>query len=132
MFDRLVCLVRRQHDYRLSEGGGRVYLHCRRCGVRTPGWETSPRVRVIPTQPPPLRLQLADTEPLPIASGPLRLLLADTEPGTSAGPALRLQLADTDFAPADALPLGETDYASEATLSVGPDRSTGDFRLGLE
>ena len=131
MFDRLVCLVRRQHDYRLREGGGRVYLHCRRCGVRTRGWETSTRVRVIPTQPPPLRLLLAD-EPPPIADVPLRLLLADAEPRTSADFSPRLRLDNTGFARTDAVPLGTTESPSQTELSVGAGRSTGDFRLGLE
>jgi hypothetical protein len=131
MFDRLVCLVRRQHDYHLSEGGGRVYLHCRRCGVRTPGWETSPRVRVLPAQAPVLRLLLDDAE-LPIAHGPFRLLLADAEPRMPALLSLRLQLADAGFAPSDILPLDEIDCPSEATLSVGFYSSTGDARLGLE
>ena len=131
MFDRLVCLVRRQHDYRLSQGGGRVYLHCRRCGARTPGWETSPRVRVIPTQPPPLRLLLADAKPPPIADMPLRLVLADTEPRTSADLSPRLQLADTGLNP-DALSLSETGPSSGAVPSGEPGGSSGDFRLGLE
>ena len=47
MLHRLICLLRRQHDYSLKEGHGHVFLFCRRCGVRTPGWETSPRFRVV-------------------------------------------------------------------------------------
>ena len=125
MFERLVCLVRRQHDYRLREGGGCVYLHCRRCGVRTPGFEASPRVRVRPTQPPPLRLLLADVEQPPLADVPLRLLLADTEPQTVADLSPRLLLSD-------ARPSGRFEPGPRAELSVGSDRSPRDFRLGLE
>ena len=97
MLARLVCFVRRQHDYRLSQGGGRLYLSCHRCGSRTPGWETHSRPRVTTSRPEPLRLLLADsdlndestptpTSPLPRdaneslsvtlgASGPFRLSL---------------------------------------------------------
>ena len=139
MLDRLVCLVRRQHDYRLCEGGGRVYLHCRRCGVRTPGWETSPRVRVIPTQPPPLRLLLADVEPWPSTDASLRLLLADTDTDTdnlNAGAlrpgSLRIGLADADLDRSDALPLGELEPPPAADLSAIPVSSTPSFRLALE
>ena len=103
-----------------------MYLHCRRCGARTPGWETSSRVPVILTQPPPLRLLLADPEK-PSADVSLRLLLADPEPGMSAAPSLRLLLADTD-----ALPLGELNPQSEAELSVRSARSSTDSRLVLE
>ena len=132
MFDRLVCLIRRQHDYRLSQGGGRVYLHCRQCGVRTPGWETSPRVRVIPTQPPPPRLLLADAAPPPIANVPLRLLLADIEPETSADLMPRLNLADGGSSPPEALSLSGTGPSSGAVSSGGRGLSSSDFRLGLE
>ena len=135
MLGRLVCLVRRQHDYRLREGGGRVYLHCRRCGVRTPGWETSPRVRVIPTQPPPLRQQLADVEPRPSTDASLRLLLADTDnldAGASRSGSLRIGLADADLDRSDALPLGELEPPPAADLSAKTVSSTPSFRLALE
>jgi hypothetical protein len=62
MLARLVCFVRRQHDYRLSQGGGRLYLSCYRCGSRTPGWETHSRPRVNPSRSEPLRLLLEDSE----------------------------------------------------------------------
>ena len=140
-----MCLVRRQHDYRLCEGGGRVYLHCRRCGVRTPGWETSPRVRVIPTQPPPPRLVLADTEPWPSADRSFRLLLADTdtnpdtatgtnddEAGASLPGSLRLALADTEPDLTDALPLGVLEPLPAADVSAQPVDPTAGFRLALE
>ena len=125
MFARLVCLVRREHDYRLREGDGRVYLHCRRCGVRTPGWETSPRVRVIPTQPPPLRLLLEDVAPPRPTGAPLRLLLADNEPEVADD--LRLLLADTALDRSDAPLVGN--FGSASSAEVRPD---ADFRLGLE
>jgi len=50
MLDRLVCLFLRQHDYVLQQSKARIFLCCRRCGVRTPGWETSSRLRVIEQQ----------------------------------------------------------------------------------
>ena len=112
-----------------------MYLHCRRCGVRTPGWETSPRVRVIPTQPPPLRLLLADVEPRPSTDASLRLLLADTDTDTDnlgavASPpgSLRLGLADADLDRSDALPLGEL----EPPPSAEPVSSNPGLRLALE
>ena len=56
MLGRLGCLVRLKHDYRIRGGGGHIYLHCHRCGTRTPGL----------IQPPPLFHQrLTDAAPRP-------------------------------------------------------------------
>ncbi len=110
-----------------------MYLQCFRCGVRTPGWEASPWVRVIPTQPPPLRLALAeadDSPPLP--DSPFRLLLDDTEPRTAPDISLRLKLGETGCTFPDAMPLGEPESRSGVMSSMRSGRSTGNFRLGLE
>ena len=133
MFDRLFCLIRRQHDYRLSHGGGRMYLQCRRCGVRTPGWETSPWVRVILTQPPLPRLSLADADDSrPFPDSPFRLLLDDTEPRTAPDIAPRLKLGETGRASSDAMLLGESESRSGDMVSMRAGRSAENFRLRLE
>ena len=159
MLDRLVCLLRRQHDYALREGGGRVYLLCRRCGVRTPGWETSPRIRAIPTGPPPLQILLdkADAGPdgvLPLDEtdeqtrtySDLRIVFDDLTPdavvlplgdhlehpsGPSPSP-LRLTLADT--APPVDSPLHVGDRirpVAETPDSEGSVGASQEFRIFL-
>ena len=50
----------REHDYQLCREPGALYLECRRCEHRSPGWELSG-----------LRVKRAD--------GPLRLVIADAE-----------------------------------------------------
>ena len=56
MFERLTCFIRREHDYRLRGQDGRVFLECRLCGDRSPGWDTRPVRAAAPT----LRLLLDD------------------------------------------------------------------------
>lgn len=81
MLARLVCFVRRQHDYRLSQGEGRLYLSCHRCGSRTPGWETHSRPRVTPSRPEPLRLLLAGPELSEESdTRPINVLPSDSKP----------------------------------------------------
>ena len=58
MFVRLACFLRRQHNYKLRGSDGRVYLECRHCGFRSPGWEMGPKARPVPRQVPSLRLWL--------------------------------------------------------------------------
>ena len=127
MLLRLVCLFRRQHDYALREGHGRVFLRCRRCGVRTPGWETSPTLRVV--EPVPARQGSLDdpaaavspsNEPIerPGALSPLRLLLDDPVPDLvrpdPRGEPLRLLLADSERV----LPLGDLEFDQAAPVPV--------------
>lgn len=127
MLHRLVCLLRRQHDYALREGHGRIFLHCRRCGVRTSGWETSSRLRVV--EPAPERQDSLDdfaaavspSDELierPGALSPLRLLLDDRvlEPVRSdpRGQPLRLLLADSERV----LPLGDLEFDQSAPVPV--------------
>ena len=127
MFHRLVCLLRRQHDYALREGHGRVFLHCRRCGVRTPGWETSPKLRVVePTLDRQGSLDdsaaaispSADLIERPGAFSTLRLLLDDPVPEPvrpdPQGQPLRLLLADSERV----LPLGDLEFDQSAPVPV--------------
>ena len=65
MLERLVCLVRRSHNYAVRRKDGQMYLLCRRCSVQTPGWDVGAQARYKPAQPaqPPLRLLLDATGP---------------------------------------------------------------------
>ena len=41
MLKRLTCLLSGEHDYRMRERDGRVFLECQRCGGKSPGWESA-------------------------------------------------------------------------------------------
>ena len=60
MWKPFKCRLFREHDYQLCREPGALYLACRRCGHRSPGWELSG-----------LRVKRADS--------PLRLVIADAE-----------------------------------------------------
>ena len=116
MLHRLICLLRRQHDYSLKEGHGHVFLFCRRCGVRTPGWETSPRFRVVEPASEPRQATRSDPwaaavppgEPAESAGFPELRLILDEPVSTpvrtdTLEPPLRLLLAESE----GVLPLGD-------------------------
>ncbi len=69
MFVRLACFLRRQHNYRMRGSDGRVYLECRNCGFRSPGWEMGPKARPIIQQVPSLRLWLDEASQSQVFQG---------------------------------------------------------------
>ena len=60
MFERIACLVRRTHDYRLQRERDHLFLQCRRCGACTPGWDLDAEGSIVaaPATSPGLGLNL--------------------------------------------------------------------------
>ena len=56
MFEKLQCLLRRKHNYKLRGLDGRVFLECNWCGVRSPGLELETRTRPVSSDKMSLRL----------------------------------------------------------------------------
>jgi len=65
MLLRLICLIRRHHEYRIRDASGRAFLECNRCGHCSPGWEHGVRPR--PTGTPAFRVELGDASDLELA-----------------------------------------------------------------
>lgn len=59
MLERLLCLVRRQHENRLRSEGGLAFLVCEYCGYRSAGWETG-QPPTAKSRPDSLRLLFGD------------------------------------------------------------------------
>ena len=93
MFERFLCFVRCEHDYRLRGRNGRVFLECKQCGVQSPGWEMGPSTRPVRDTAPPLRL-LLDESVLPCLMGDARLrpVTSGSSRLQPAGSELRLSL----------------------------------------
>lgn len=59
MWKPFKCRFFREHDYSLRREPAELFLECRRCGHRSPGWNLS-QTRVKPTDS-PLRLFIAES-----------------------------------------------------------------------
>ena len=107
---RLTCLVSGEHDYRMRERAGRVFLECQQCGGQSPGWESTrpareaaPSSRRQPTDP------AAGTTPA--ASNP-----DDRQERVDAGEFLREILADGPIKQADAIKRARERGIADRTL----------------
>lgn len=79
MFERLLCFIRRRHEYRFRSENGLAFLMCEHCGFRSSGWETGPAPIPTPSAP-SLRLLLGDPSEV-TPNTPLVTPPADTSRG---------------------------------------------------
>ena len=68
MLLRLICFIRRRHNYRLRGRDGRMFMECGDCGYRSHGLEMGPKARPLAQQSTKLRLWLDDAVSLPPAA----------------------------------------------------------------
>ena len=74
MFGRFSCFIRRQHHYRLRGQGGRVFMECRDCGHRSPGWDLGPKAKPILQESSEFRLSLDGIPDSGLVASPARPL----------------------------------------------------------